>query len=411
LCLLLALLFLVPAAHAQEEHMFSYLPVKDVAASMLADFDPAAAPAGLEGLYALFADARTDASVYVFRMPNGRALLSVSCMEADEQLTTEVLWANRKSIAAGLLRSMEGQIAAEPEFRREELCGVETLTANIPLRTEDGTTLTTQAWLFCRGGDLLEIWTAHPSQLTYVFDQTADKELKSDLDALKLQLEGLDFGGPHAGAAPEAPQTESGLELMELEEADTTLPHMTITADDGTFRIAAPLDTMVIHAGTDAATAARARALFAERTGGGECFDLWYEEAVTENCWLLLSREYGIAAQISMNTSLTHAPLLSQLAALEKPIMHAMQESFDQVALADETVAIRLDGMEHIWFTYKLEKSGMELLTYVFTAADGTGLYELDIYLCCENDKSTDELSDMVILLMNSLDYLPETGV
>lgn len=391
--------------------MFSYLPVEGVTAAMLEDLDPAAAPAGLEGLYALFADAREDATVCLFRMPNGRALLSVSCVEADSRLTTDLLWLNREGIAEGLLESMGEQIAVAPEFRKETLCGFETLTADIPLRTEDGATLTTRAWLFCREGDLLEIWAAYPSQLTYVFDQTADKELKADLAALEEVLEGLSFGDPYTEKEPGAAQSSGSLDVMELEPVNTALPHVTITADDGTFRIDAPLDTMVIHAGTDAATVARARALFAERTGGGECFDLWYEDAVEDNCWLLLSREYGIAAQISVDTSMGYQMPLEELAALEEPIMDAIRQRFDYADIADETAAIRLDGKDHIWFTYQIGKGGMDLLTYVLPAADGTGLYELDLYLCSENEKSSGELSDMVILLMNSLDYLPDTGV
>lgn len=381
--------------------MFSYLPVEGVTAALLEDFEPDA-PAGLEGLYALFADARKDATVCLFRMPNGRALLSVSCVEVGDELTTDVLWLNRESIATGLQRSMEDHIATEPEFRKEELCGFEALTADIPLRMEDGTTLTTRAWLFCRGGDLMELWAAHPSQLTYVFDQAADKELKSDCAALEEVLQGLNF----------EVSTEEESEPLTLEEPETQLPHMTITADNGMFRMDAPLDAMVIHSGTDAATVARARTLFGERTGGGECFDLWYQEVQELGCWLVVSREYGLAVQVLAAQGEPYNRLdLNTLKTMEAPILAAIREKYGAAEVADAAATVMLDGMEHVWFTYAIEHSGMELLTYVLSAADGTALYEMDIYLSTDTTKDSDELSQMILQMMDSLDYLPDMDV
>lgn len=409
ICLFLALLLAwLPCAVAEEGSMFSYLPLEGVTCVMQGETADLPAPEGLEPLYAFFGRQDPNATVCIFRMPNGRVLASVSCTELAEPVTIDELYALREQIADGLADAMAGELVVQQGFRREEVCGQPAMVLDAVLKGDGSTGYTAKATLFCRGSDLFEIWTAHPSALSYVFAPDADKELKSDLAALEALLDGFDFGDPYTEGDAQTEPAQPAVEQLQLEPADTALPHMTITADDGTFRIDAPLDTAVIHAGTDADTVARTRALFAERTGGGECFDEWYKDVAEENCWLLVSREYGLAVQITTDESVGFRMSSAQLAQLEEPVLEAIQERFDYASVGDETAAIQLDGKDHVWFTYKIGKGGMELLTYVLTAADGTGMYEMDIYLCCENDKSSDELSEMVILMMNSLDYLPD---
>ncbi len=408
-CFVLALLMLcLPCAYGVEGQIFSYVPLEGVTCVMQEDAATLTAPEGLEAMYAFFQKNDPNATVCIFRMPNGRALVSVGCTELATDTTTEDLYILRDLIADGLEKNMEGTLVVQEGFRREQFCNQEAMVLDATLKG-DNMGISAQAVLFCRGRDLIEVWTVRPSSLSYVFNADAKAELDSDLACLELLLQDFDFGDGLYEKEPDAPAPESSLPTLTMEEAETSLPHMTITADDGTFRVNAPLDTIVIHAGTDADTVARARALFAERTGGGECFDLWYQDVVEQQCWLLVSREYGLGMHITVDQSITYPMTAAEMAQLEEPVMDTLQDMYDYAALGDETVAITLDGKEHVWFTYQVGKGGMELLTYVLTAADGTGIYEADIYLCQNTDKDPDELSEMMILLMNSLDYLPET--
>lgn len=445
------LLLALPCATAATNHVVYYAPVEGMKVCTLEEAGDLVVPAGLGEMYALFAEGNEKASVYVFRMPSGQALLSVSCLETGAEGSTEELYAKKDALAAGLTAAFTDSLPLAPEFEMKEMYGQQAVTAEMTLYpSEESAQLEARVTLFYRGEDLIEVWTMHPGAISYLFSGQGMEDLKADLAALEQLEASLDFSVPEDEPASliddeptgliadEPAQTAdpaaadkpaSALDLLnsalgittaEPEPAATPepaadpeeLPRMSITADDGSFRIEAPLDTMVIHQGSDENTVARARMLFADMTGGEETFDIWYQDVTEEDCWLLISREYGIAAQIFVSEAGNFAgATAAQLCTLEEPILQLMQERYEAAEVADEATTCELDGMEHAWLTYALKEGDMELLTYVLAAADQDWLYEMDLYLCITEETDVDAISSMAILMMETLDYLPETGV
>lgn len=439
-------------AAAATNHVVYYSPVEGMKVCTLEEAGDLVVPAGLEEMYALFAEGNEKASVYVFRMPSGQALLSVSCLETGAEGSTEELYAKKDALAAGLTAAFADSLPLAPEFEMKEMYGQQAVTAEMTLYpSEESAQLEARVTLFYRGEDLIEVWTMHPGAISYLFSGQGMEDLKADLAALEELEASLDFSIPEdepAGAGlivddpaglidddpaqtaePAADKPASALDLLNSALGITTaepeptatpepavdpaeLPRMTITADDGSFRIEAPLDTMVIHQGSDENTVARARMLFADVTGGGETFDIWYQDVTEEGCWLLISREYGIAAQIFVSEAGNFAGATAEdLCTLEEPILQLMQERYEEAEVADEATTCELDGKEHAWLTYALREGDMELLTYVLAAADQDWLYEMDLYLYITEDTDVDAISSMTIRMMESLDYLPDMGV
>ncbi|MBR4068671.1 MAG: hypothetical protein IKK08_08620 [Clostridia bacterium] len=385
--LLILSLLMLPCASAEED-MFSYIPQKGVEYHMLGDGGQFEVPEGLDTLYRLFGYGDNSASVCVFRMPNGRALVSVSCMPLPEPVAIEDLYIAKAEIARGLTLSMGDALAAPPDFRMEELWGEKVMAADMQLLGDNNMSLTAKAVLFSRENELVEVWWAHPGKLAYAFDPQAEKELTADLKTLQKLVDSFEFSN----------------------STSVSIPHVNITADNGTFAISAPLDVIVINADTDAATVSRALARFAELEGGAECFNLWYEDVLKRDCWLLLSPEYGLAAQIFVETKDAYKELsLDDFAALDTTILEdRLKDRYETAAPGAESERIELDGKEHLWFTYDLSHAGMELLSYIFCAVENGTAYELDIFLAVNTGKDMEDMSNAVLLLMETVDYFPQ---
>lgn len=398
------LLMLAPMAQATSHIAYFHQP-DGVERYALEEMSNAAVPQGLEEMYTLFAMGNPEATVYVFRMPEGQALLSISCLETGAEGSTEALAEQKERIAEGLAAQLEGVLAAVPELTLEEIYGQQALVTQMSLHAGE-MVLDAKAAVFYRGADLIEVWTVVPNQSQYLFDEAAAAQLKSDLACLAEMEASLDFVLPEETASNivDALQDGSG----EQEER----PRMTVTADDGTFRMDVPLDTVVLHNASDENTVARTRALFADVEGGQDCFDLWLEEIREVKGWLLISRETGVAAQVYVNPAESFAGMTAeQLCMLEQPVLEMMKQDYDSAAVADESSVAELDGLEHAWLSYSLDKGDMHLLTFVLAAADQDYLYEIDIYVGLDESSDDDTLTEIVLMMLESLDYLPEVGV
>lgn len=398
------LLMLAPMAQATSHIAYFHQP-DGVERYALEEMSNAAVPQGLEEMYTLFAMGNPEATVYVFRMPDGQALLSISCLETGAEGSTEALAEQKERIAEGLAAQLEGVLAAVPELTLEEIYGQQALVTQMSLHAGE-MVLDAKAAVFYRGADLIEVWTVAPNQSQYLFDEAAADQLKSDLACLAEMEASLDFALPEETASTivDALQDGSG----EQEER----PRMTVTADDGTFRMDVPLDTVVLHSASDENTVARVREQFADVEGGQACFDLWLEEIREVKGWLLISRETGVAAQVYVNPAESFAGMTAeQLCMLEQPVLEMMKQDYDSAAVADESSVAELDGLDHAWLSYSLDKGDMHLLTFVLAAADQDYLYEIDIYVGLDENSDDDTLTEIVLMMLESLDYLPEVGV
>ena len=429
LALLTVLMLLcMPMAQATS-HIAYFHQAEGVERCTINEVSSLTVPEGLEELYALFAEGNPAASVYVFRMPEGMALMSISCTEMDVAGSTQALLEQRDALATGLQASFGQQMPAVPQFELAQVYGQEALTAPytlyIPSAPETQLQVEGQVTIFYRGVDLIEVWTAYPGKVNYLFDQDASALLDSDLAYLEELEASLDFSVPEEDTTEEPEPTDSLSSVLDLlnENDDQSLanhsaaqpaqtPYMTVTADDGDFRMDVPLDTVVVHPGSDENTVARARTLFADIEGGEACFDLWYQEVQDSNGWLLISREYGVAAQVYVNDVESFAGMTAEdLLQLEQPVLSMMQDQYDKASIADESCLAEIDGMEHAWLSYDVYKGDMNLLTFVLAAADDVNLYEIDIYALITMDTDEDALIEIITMMLETLDYLPQMDV
>lgn len=397
LFMLVFALFAAPFASAEEAGLsFSYLAPDTVEVCELQAFDAAKAPAGLEEMYGLFSDADPDCEVYMFRMPEGRALASLSCMLLEEEITAAQLLGYGEELRQGLALALNVKPELIEPFELVEFVGCDALTTSTLLRPGDKVTLEMNVRLFVAEGNLMELWTVAPVQLSYVFDQTAATQLSADLEMMDEVLNSFTFGDEDEVAA----------------EGAITLPHVVISDHSGTFSIAAPLDTVVINPGTAEDAVARARLRAAEVEGGGEWFDAVYRNTMENNCWMLFSREFGMMAQVSVTSNEGFRGFTTEhLLMMKDDILAQLDELFDTVVMSEEPATIEIDGIPHLMLTIDAENAGLPLLTYVIAAADGEGqLYELDLYVDTLNCKDAEAVSEVLLMLMDTLDYFPAAG-
>lgn len=413
------LLFVAPMAHASDHIAYFHQP-EGAERYALAEMGNAEVPEGLEVLYELFSEGNPEATVYVFRMPNGRALLSISCLEVNETLSAQELYEQQALLGKSLLDDMGGMMMVAPQFECKEIYGFEGITAPYVLYTpgepEEQMQLEGQVTAFFRGNDLIEVWSCYPGMANYLFDQEATELLKSDLKSLAEFEASLDFSLPEE-ADEGIPEAFANF-LQEKDDDDPApvetqqMPRMTVTADDGTFRMDVPLDTVIVHSGSDENTVARARALFADVKGGEECFDLWYQDVQSLNCWLLISREHEVAAQVYVNEAGSFKGMTAEdMLMLEQPVLEMMQQQYDSAELSDDSGVGEIAGMEHSMMTYTLDKGDMHLLAFVMAAVDEENLYEIDIYSIINENTDPQAMIETVTMMIESLEYLPDMGV
>ena len=100
-----ALLFLAPMAHATD-HIAYFHQAEGIERYALSEMGGAEVPEGLEVLYGLFSEGNPEATVYVFRMPEGQALLSISCLETGAEGSTEALAEQKERLTLQILLNL-----------------------------------------------------------------------------------------------------------------------------------------------------------------------------------------------------------------------------------------------------------------------------------------------------------------
>ena len=130
------------------------------------------------------------------------------------------------------------------------------------------------------------------------------------------------------------------------------------------------------------------------------------------NCWLLISREQRVAAQVYVNEADSFKGMTAEdMLQLEQPVLEMMQQQYDHAELSDESCVAEIAGKEHSMMTYSLDKGDMHLLTFVMAAVDEVNLYEMDVYAVIDEATDTEALIETVTMMLETLEYLPELGV
>ena len=195
--LLAGLLMVAPAVLAEEEDGAGFGTFFQPEGVELCEVDAGSlsVPDGLSGLYALMQDCNPFASAYVFRMPKGRALMSVACTTIGNPRTALELLESWPQI----LNALQGEgksVMIEPTYPRVEAqYDRQTLHVQAILETADGSGLRVRldGVAFYQGNDLIELWQAWPEATTYQLMPLALQELRDDLATLKELTDSFQF--------------------------------------------------------------------------------------------------------------------------------------------------------------------------------------------------------------------------
>lgn len=201
LCLILCLISLLGMAE-EDDIIVSYAEPEGISVLTLDEASSFIAPSGLEPMYELMLDADSTLDVYLFRMKNGRALMSVSCMDVEKQGTAEELLALWPDIAGGISLSVPYVNNNEACADIETLFGFEALCIQTDIAVTDqagqALALNARGIAFYRSTELMEVWMVTPATTTYLYDDEAAAELQSDVYDLNLLFESLSFSKERA---------------------------------------------------------------------------------------------------------------------------------------------------------------------------------------------------------------------
>lgn len=366
--LLAALVLMLGCAQAQEvssSPIATYTLPHGAEALHLWDSGAWEAPAGLEGMYYLMQTAEMYGDVYLVRMPHGRAMVSVSCMQPDNYYTAEELLGLWPQIAQNIAKEGVTVDASDACASLETLYGFDALH----IRTEiaigewsSGLELNAEGIAFPRGDELLEVWTVAPVQDTYPADDPAAAELEEDIAAMDVFMQSLSF---------------TDLESMAVEGVPYVDP-------DGRFALVIPAGSTIItpHSTQEEITAARESYLAAHENGAEAFFDEYITDVITQNVTLLIAKDQSVAAEIFASQEEDFRDgTADQLAALAQPIQQSLAEKFDAALPLNVEERAVISGEKHAWLNYWLRSGEADVQLDVLAAVlDDAWLYEVDLF-------------------------------
>ncbi len=289
-------LIALPALAQSNDPICSYTIAQGAEVCLVSDADSLEAPTGLEAMYSLMTTANDFSDVYVVRMPNGRAMASISCTMVSQGLSAEELLALWPRIAEEIGREAvyvdaDDACASVRSFNGYDALCVDT---SIVVGEESMALLDARGRVFCRGNDLMEIWAVAPADPIYLFDDEAASELQSDRSDLDDFLDSLDFSLETNGEG--LAENANG----SWESPSVSIPSVPYADPDGHFTLEVPQDCTILTAlSTEAEVAAvRGRYVAANPDGAGTAFDSYLADVTDERATLILTEDMRFAAEI-----------------------------------------------------------------------------------------------------------------
>lgn len=399
-------LMIFPALAQAEGSICSYTVAQGAEICTIHEADGLSVPQGLEGMYALMRTANSFSDVYLIRMPNGRALASVSCTTLSEPCGARELLALWPRIAEAIGREaayVDGD-AACAEVRSfngfDALC----IDTSIVVGEESMALLDARGRVFCRGNDLMEIWTVAPADPIYLFDDEAAAELESDRSDLDDFLDSLDFseaGGEPDGADESA---EAG------DEWQASIDSVLYADPDGHFTVEVPLGCTILNASSAEADIAAARESYvaANPDGAGAAFDSYLADITDERATLILTEDMRFAAELFCEEApefqgMTPRAFLS----LAEPVRQGIEEKFGGAEIAGDGALLTFAGVQHARLTYRVRADAFDLTLHVMAAmTDEVWLREVDFYIH-DGESGADACEAVMELIVNTLTYIP----
>jgi len=368
LALVLALLLLYGSALAGQERPVSiatYTLPAGAEALHLMNAGVWAAPEGLEKMYEIMQNADPAGNIYLTRMKNGRALVSVSCSEPRTIPSMQELQQRWYDSIAKNLADEDGVYvySAEGSAKVTERYGFEALQINTTLEVPfTSVVIEAEGVAFRRGEELLEVWAVAPEAELYAQDETAAKELASDRADMEAFLQSLDF---------------SGLETASFSGTAYRDP-------DGRFALMVPENCTVITQRSTQAEIDEARAAYtAVHPEGGEgLFDEYMRDVNEQNVVVFIDESQQAVVEIFASREEDFMGVTAdQLLLLAQPIQQSLMDRFDIALLLSDSEQTMLSGHRHACLTYWLRNGNANVQLDVLAAVlDDAWLYEVDIY-------------------------------
>lgn len=346
--------------------------------SEAADF---AVPDGLAPMYDLMQNASPYGDIYLVRMKNGRALVSVGCTLTTQPRTAEELHARWNQIAQKIALEAD-DVNMDPSCAAvEHLYGFDMLHVRTDI-TAGGVPLKAEAFAFCRGEEMLEVWAVHPAASVYQNDLGASSELESDMADLAQFLHSLDFSG-------DPPPTFEGEYY---------------TAPDGRFRIGIPQGGTVITSHSSPEEVEQARSLFiaANAAGADNAFDQLMQDVTEEDCLLMITADQKGLIQVYCNQNDSFAGVTTeQLLYLTEPVCESLQERFGNALVLAAQKDVLLAGQSHSMIGYWVRSGECNLQLDVAACILGDNwLCETDILTVDGDEALRKELHTLIGLTL-----------
>lgn len=359
--LLALMLCLCPlAALAEEDGTFATCSMPDGAETIdVYSLSRLEAPQGLEALYAAMSNASNRGDVYITRMKNGLALISVACQPLNQSMTSPDL--------LDLLPQIQQSLSAEfPDMSQDEffaglqqLFGREVLVlqATVPLTGDDTALL--MGFAFPRKSDMIEVWAAVP-------DTYADSDaLTSDQADLWAFLGSLAFT------------------TGEESEAAALMEHEAYTDPDGLFSVGLPTGCTVVTAGSTPEQLEVARRQFesANPEGASLVFDGFVKDMQDENATVVFTADWQcvlefFALEEDALSGLTTSAFLDQAEQITQNLMEKYQ-----YAMHLQSGRRFLSAFEHSQLSYWVRQQDYSFhLDVLATITGEKTLREVDLY-------------------------------
>lgn len=360
------------------------------------------APQGLEGMYDLMLTGNGTSDVYLARMKNGRALLSVSCTEMDREGTAQALadtWpaiVKTISLSARYLNADASCVSIEQKYGYETL----KIRTDIAVGQEELVLLTADCTAFYRGTDLIEVWAVAPSPLIYLYDDEAAAELESDRKDIEALLNSLNFEMKAGGNT--------------LSSSVQKLTTETYVDPDGYFSLEMIAGSHVITPYTRESDAKMLRETMGEKWGDGarHAFDLWYQDVRQEGATLMVTPDLSMAVQLYCIQDAYFAEATpDDLLTLAGDIEQSLNSKFGYALSLRTDATVSISGLEHAWLSYWLRSEKTNFMLNVLACVErGDWLRELDIYSVTDQIDlgAQDALMEMILTTLTY--HVPADG-
>ena len=304
--LLFALWMAVTGACAQEQPIATYIMPEGAEAQPVWNTAEWEIPSGLETMYQLMTNAAMDGSVYLVRMPNGRALVSISCCTPKRSMSAQELLDLWPQIARNIAKEGIGVDASEECASVSKEFGFEALRIATTLYLPDELELKATGAAFYRGDELLEVWAVAPLK-----EDEFLQEHTEDLLAATAFLSSLDFGL--------SAQLANGMRWSD---------------PDGRFSVLIPENSTVLTAYSTQEERESARAAYtaAHPEGAETFFNEYLNDIDNQRVVVVIAQDQQVVAEIFASKEKDfHGMTAEELSTLAGPIAYWIDLFFSRI--------------------------------------------------------------------------------